>query len=121
MSQSTCCEYRVCIAPSPPTSPLPAKTKLFQPTAPSFPSYIFNVFAFAFPLIYSLAPLFPLPFHLFLLPLPPHPSLSYLVVSSCHVIMSLSCCHVIMSYHYLQTKYDYHWIILIYKQLNKTT
>jgi hypothetical protein len=88
MSQSICCEYRVCIAPSPPTSPLPAKTKLFQPTAPSFPSYIFNVFAFAFPLIYSLAPLFPLLFHLLPSPLP-LPSPTYLYDSlSCHYVLS---------------------------------
>jgi hypothetical protein len=116
MSQSICCKYIEFVLPPPfPTSPLPTKMKLFQPTAPSFPSNVSNVFAFAFSPVNTSIPLFPLLFHLLHLP---SPSLIPICMTVCHDIMSVSCCHVIMSYNILQTKYDYHWIISIYKQLN---
>jgi hypothetical protein len=120
MSQSIFCKYRVCIAPSPPTSPLPTKTKLFQPTAPSFLLLRFQSFHLCLSSCQFLIPPFPSTIPPFP-PTPPSPLPHPTCMTVCHVIMSVSCCHVMMSYNILQTKYDYIWIILIYKQLNNTT
>jgi hypothetical protein len=117
--------YKLGYGATPPFFTFLSQTKITfkNPTGPSHYLFVFFVFALQFRFTSHTSQQFSPTFQA----LPPSPSLSYLVVSSCHVnmsmsvchvIMSVSCCHVIMSYHILQTKYDQQWIILIYKQLN---